>query len=86
MTYGNDGLSESQDPTLNKAVPPHPIKHEMVKAAPTEQCMHCHYRGGRIGPSFMGFREGAGPGFDGPYGHVGLSRRSKQVCRSDSLR
>ncbi len=66
MTYGNDGLSHSEDPVVTKGAPPHPQKHTLVKAAPTEQCLHCHYRGGRIGPSFMGYREGAGPGLEGP--------------------
>ena len=62
MTYANDGLSASDDPTIDKSAPPHPKQHKLTVKIPTEQCMHCHYRGGRIGPSFMGIREGAGPG------------------------
>ncbi len=66
MVYDDDGLSRSADPTRRGDSPPHPVKHELTKAIPTQQCMHCHYRGGRIGPSFMGFRESGGAGFNPP--------------------
>jgi hypothetical protein len=66
MIYANDGISQSADPTASAAAPPHPIKHELTSAIPTEQCMHCHYRGGRIGPSFIGMRESGGAGFNPP--------------------
>ncbi len=62
MLYADDGLSRSADPRIDKGEAPHPIEHKLTKAVPTEQCMHCHYRGGRIGPSFLGYRESAGPG------------------------
>jgi len=57
MLYSDDGISESKDPTIPKDVSPHPIKHELTSAIPTDQCTHCHYRGGRIGPSYQGYRE-----------------------------
>jgi hypothetical protein len=57
MLYSDDGISESKDPNIPKEVSPHPIKHQLTSAIPTEQCTHCHYRGGRIGPSFQGYRE-----------------------------
>ena len=66
MVYANDGLSQSTDPARRGASPAHPLKHELTSAIPSEQCMHCHYRGGRIGPSFMGYREGGGAGFNPP--------------------
>lgn len=66
MVYDDDGISRTADPTASKGAPPHPIKHELTSAIPSEQCMHCHYRGGRIGPSYMGFRESGGGGFNPP--------------------
>jgi hypothetical protein len=57
MLYNDDGISESTDPTIAKEVSPHPIRHELTSKIPTEQCTHCHYRGGRIGPSYQGYRE-----------------------------
>jgi hypothetical protein len=71
MNYADDGLSQSADPTVSKDTPAHPIRHELTQAITTAQCMHCHYRGGRIGPSYMGFREGGGAGLDPP--HVGTT-------------
>ena len=64
MIYGNDGLSESDDPVIKKTTPPHPRKHRLTKAVTTEQCTHCHYRGGRIGPSYQGYRESAAAGYN----------------------
>ncbi len=66
MVYADDGLSASKDPTVNRDAPPHPIKHQLTSAVPTNQCMHCHYRGARIGPSYLGFRESGGNGFNPP--------------------
>lgn len=66
MLYADDGLSRSADPRIDKGEPPHPIQHKLTKAIPTSQCTHCHYRGGRIGPSFQGYRESAGTGFNPP--------------------
>lgn len=64
MLYNNDGVSTSADPVISKTSPPHPAKHILTKAIPIQQCTHCHYRGGRIGPSYQGFREGAGAGYN----------------------
>lgn len=64
MIYSDEGISQSNDPNIPREEAPHPIKHELTSRIPTEQCTHCHYRGGRIGPSFQGYRESAGPGFN----------------------
>ena len=61
MVYADDGFSQSADPTINKQSVPHPIKHELTLSPPVEQCVHCHYRGGRIGISYQGYREAPGP-------------------------
>lgn len=58
MVYANDGLSRSADPTLSKDFPPHPVRHHLTLAIPTEQCAHCHFQGGRIGLAYRGIREG----------------------------
>lgn len=64
MIYSDEGVSKSKDPTINKDAAPHPVKHQLTSAIPTNQCMHCHYRGARIGPSYLGFRESGGNGFN----------------------
>ncbi|MEW5847414.1 MAG: hypothetical protein AB2A00_01325 [Myxococcota bacterium] len=66
MPYADDGRSQSADPRIPKQTTPHPIKHQLTSAIPAEACMHCHYRGGRIGPSFHGYRESSGPGLNPP--------------------
>jgi len=66
MVYADDGLSRSDDPRIDKGETPHPIKHVLTRAVPTDQCTHCHYRGGRIGPSYQGYREQGGPGTNPP--------------------
>ena len=58
MIYSDNGLSESDDPMLDKNFPPHPRKHELTSAIPVEQCAHCHFQGGRIGLAYRGIREG----------------------------
>jgi hypothetical protein len=66
MNYADDGLSKSDDPRINKETVPHPLKHEITGAVSLEQCTHCHYRGGRIGMSYQGYRESGGGGYNPP--------------------
>ncbi|MFQ5424316.1 MAG: hypothetical protein ACE5F9_10095 [Phycisphaerae bacterium] len=70
MPYANDGLSHSADPSIDHTEPGHPINHMITRAIPTEQCLHCHHRGARIGLSFTGRaqmppRLPSGPGVPG---------------------
>jgi hypothetical protein len=70
MLYSNDGRSQSGDPTIDHAEQGHPMHHVVTKAIPTEQCLHCHHRGARIGLSFTGRaqmppRLPSGPGVTG---------------------
>lgn len=65
MVYADDGLSRSEDPTVNHDDPPHAISHRITTAIPDSQCEHCHYRGNRIGTIYRGVRESARFG-DGP--------------------
>jgi hypothetical protein len=58
MVYDDNGLSQSEDPAIPGYFPPHPIRHQLTTAIPTEQCTHCHFQGGRIGLAFQGIREG----------------------------
>ena len=64
ILYADDGVSESADPTISIDVVPRPQTHEMTADVTSEQCMHCHYRGARIGPSYFGYRESGGTGFN----------------------
>lgn len=54
MHYANDGRSQSADLSIDHVEQGHPIVHTISKATPTEQCLHCHHRGARIGLSYTG--------------------------------
>lgn len=41
-TAGNDGRTQTADPTIPKDEPGHPIRHEFTRAIPSSQCMVCH--------------------------------------------
>jgi len=62
VLYADDGLSHSNDKTIPKDEPGHPVKHEITKKIHSEQCVHCHNRGGRTGVSFLGLMEADGYG------------------------
>jgi hypothetical protein len=57
VLYADDGLSRGDDPTIAAGDPGHPIRHELTSRIPSEQCNHCHNRGGRTGVSFVGTME-----------------------------
>ena len=40
--YGHTGLTQTVDPTINKAEEGHPLKHAFTRAIPTSSCMSCH--------------------------------------------
>jgi hypothetical protein len=70
VVYANDGLSQTADASIDHEEPGHPINHVITKQVPTEQCVHCHHRGARIGLSFTGRaqmppRLPSGPGVPG---------------------
>ena len=70
MMYSNSGLSESADTSINHNEGGHPRTHVIAKEIPTEQCLHCHHRGARIGLNFTGRaqmppRLPSGPGVPG---------------------
>lgn len=54
MPYANDGFSLSADMSIDHTEPGHPMTHVVTKQIPTQQCLHCHHRGARIGLSFTG--------------------------------
>ncbi|MDP6943809.1 MAG: hypothetical protein QF464_06625, partial [Myxococcota bacterium] len=64
MPYSDDGLYVGTDPWINRQTVPHPVTHQMTKSPPYEACTSCHYRGGRLGIGFQGYREGGGPGYN----------------------
>jgi hypothetical protein len=53
---GNRGLSLSQDPTIPKDEPGHPIEHRFTNAIPTSQCIVCHiHPGTNVMNSYLGY-------------------------------
>ncbi len=46
--YGNQGLSFSGDPTMNKNERGHPISHQFTRSIPSSQCMNCHMHQGNL--------------------------------------
>jgi hypothetical protein len=62
MLYSDEGGYEGDDPTIDRDDPDHPTRHELTLAIPSEQCIHCHNRGGRTGVSYIGTMESDGYG------------------------
>jgi len=54
MIYDNDGLSRSADMNIDHTETGHPRIHQVTKKIESEQCIHCHHRGARIGLNFTG--------------------------------
>ncbi|HXG64925.1 MAG TPA: hypothetical protein VNO70_07440 [Blastocatellia bacterium] len=44
--YGHTGFSHSNDPTIPKDEPGHPIRHQFTRAIPSSQCVVCHMHPG----------------------------------------
>ncbi len=40
--FGNEGKTQTKDPTIAKDKSGHPLKHEFTRAIPSSQCMVCH--------------------------------------------
>jgi hypothetical protein len=57
VTYADDGLSKSADPTVDHVAPGHPLKHSMTAAPPTQTCARCHFGDASIGLSFRGLAQ-----------------------------
>lgn len=54
--YGNRGTSFSNDPTIPKNEPGHPIDHKFTSAVPTSQCIVCHmHPGTTVTQSYIGY-------------------------------
>ncbi len=58
MIYDKDGVYTGDDVAVPNNVPVYPSTHRITKAIPTQQCVTCHFQGGRIGLLFQGIREG----------------------------
>jgi hypothetical protein len=53
---GHRGLSRSDDPTIPKDEPGHPIEHKFTTSIPTSQCIVCHiHPGTNVLNSYTGF-------------------------------
>ncbi len=57
VTYADDGLSRSADPTIPKLEPGHPLTHEFTTRPPTDTCTRCHYGDASIGLSYRGLAQ-----------------------------
>ena len=44
--FGNMGESQTNDPTIPKGQPGHPLRHEFTRTIPSSQCMVCHVHPG----------------------------------------
>src|SRR5215210_2104480 len=53
--FGNNGLTQTADPTIPKNEPGHPVKHQMALGAPSASCMVCHvHPGGNMVTGYYG--------------------------------
>jgi hypothetical protein len=57
VTYADNGLSQSGDPTVNKFEAGHPLTHQFTAKIPTETCTRCHYGDASIGLNFRGLAQ-----------------------------
>ena len=55
-----------------------PQFHRITSKIPSEQCIHCHNRGGRTGVSYIGTMESAGYG--SPWGDEGGKKGGQQIA------
>ncbi len=54
--FGNEGQSQTVDPTIDKQESGHPLQHRFTRAIPTSQCMVCHmHQPNMFMNTFMGF-------------------------------
>jgi len=54
--FGNRGLSITNDPTIPKNEPGHPIQHKFTNSIPTSQCIVCHiHPGTTVMNTFLGY-------------------------------
>ena len=54
--HGNRGLTQTDDPTIPKDEPGHPLKHEFTRSIPSSQCMTCHvHNGNAFLNTFLGY-------------------------------
>ena len=54
--FGNEGQSQTVDPTINKHDSGHPLEHRFTRAIPTSQCMVCHmHQPNMFMNTFMGY-------------------------------
>jgi hypothetical protein len=53
--FGNQGLTQTLDPTIPGHEPGHPIQHRFTRAIPTSQCIVCHvHPGTSVMNSYLG--------------------------------
>lgn len=63
VLYGNEGIYEGNDPTIDKSQKGHMLQHrihgsrEAGNGIPVETCNSCHNRGKRIGVTYQGLME-----------------------------
>ncbi|MEN8374064.1 MAG: cytochrome C [Gemmatimonadota bacterium] len=63
VLYGNEGIYEGNDPTVDKSEVGHMLSHRIVgtrkagRGIPVETCNSCHNRGKRIGVTYQGLME-----------------------------
>lgn len=63
ILYGNEGIYEGDDPTIDKTEKGHLLRHrihgtrEAGNGIPVETCNSCHNRGKRIGVTYQGLME-----------------------------
>ncbi|RJQ56649.1 MAG: hypothetical protein C4526_01455 [Nitrospiraceae bacterium] len=57
VVYSDNGLYEGSDRAIDKNQKGRPKLHKITTKIPSNQCLHCHNRGGRTGVSYIGTME-----------------------------
>jgi hypothetical protein len=77
IVFADDGLSQSNDPMIDKGERNRPRSHVIVKSPPTATCEGCHRGGSRIGSSYLGV---APDGSSGPATPPDLHHDAGMTC------
>jgi len=77
VVYSDDGLYEGNDKAIDKKQKDRPIIHKITSKIPSQQCIHCHNRGGRTGVSYIGTMES--DGYGSPWGDEAGKKGGKKL-------
>ena len=77
VVYSDDGTYEGNDKAISKEQKDRPRLHRITNRIPSQQCIHCHNRGGRTGVSYIGTMES--DAYGSPWGKEAGKKAGKKL-------